>query len=307
MTVGRPLRFLPAGAMVEVTMRTVHGRFLLRPSRPVNDLVVGVIGRAQRKYGMKIHALAVLSGHWHALLSPESPQQLAAFMDFVAGNMAREIGRLHDWREKFWARRYRAIVVSHEPDAQRERLAYVLGQGVKENLVERPQQWPGVHCATALLTGRDLEGTWFDRTACYEARRRGEDKTAADFATRERVTFTALPCWAGLEASVYRGKVAELIREIVEDGRRNRGDRGVLGKRKILALHPHDKPLCSNRSPAPPVHAATRAIRVMLRTWYWEFVAAFREAAARLRRGDRLVRFPAGAFPPPLPCSPPTG
>jgi hypothetical protein len=114
-------------------------------------------------------------------------------MDFVAGNVAREIGRLPDWREKFWARRYRAIVVSDEPDAQRGRLAYVLGQGVKENLVERPHQWPSVHCAAALLTGSDLEGTWLDRTACYEARLRGEEKTAADFATRESVTFTALP------------------------------------------------------------------------------------------------------------------
>jgi hypothetical protein len=45
----------------------------------------------------------------------------------------------------------------------------------------------------------------------------------------------------------------------------------------------------------------------MLRTAYYEFVAAFREAAMKLRRGDLFVRFPAGAFPPPLPCSPPTG
>jgi hypothetical protein len=50
--------------MVEVTVRTVHGRFLLRPSHAVNDLVVGVIGRAQKKYGMRIHALAVLSNHY---------------------------------------------------------------------------------------------------------------------------------------------------------------------------------------------------------------------------------------------------
>jgi putative transposase len=303
----RPLRFLPKDAMVEVTMRTVHGRFLLRPSRTVNDLVTGVIGRAQRKYGMQIHAIAVLSGHWHALLTPDSSQQLAAFMDYVAGNIAREIGRLHDWREKFWARRYRAIVVSDEPDAQAQRLAYVLEQGVKENLVERPHQWPGVHCAAALLAGTDLEGTWLDRTACYEARRKGEDKTAADFAATERVAFTALPCWAHLEPAAYRGKVAELIRKIVEDGRRNRAGRGVLGKRAILAQHPHDKPLCSDRSPAPLVHAATKAVRVMLRTAYYEFVAAFREAAMKLRRGDRLVRFPAGAFPPPMPCGAPTG
>ncbi|MGH3861860.1 transposase [Actinokineospora sp.] len=145
--------------MVEVTMRTVHGRLLLRPSRAVNDLIVGVIGRAQRRYGMRLHALAVLGNHWHSLMSPDSPQQLAAFVDYVAGNIAREVGRLHEWREKFWARRYRSIVVSHEEEAQAGRLEYILGQGVREGLVERPHQWPGVHCAVALESGTDLEGT----------------------------------------------------------------------------------------------------------------------------------------------------
>jgi hypothetical protein len=228
-------------------------------------------------------------------------------MNYVCGNLAREIGRFHDWREKFWARRYRAIVVSDEPDAQAERLAYILAQGVKEGLVERPQHWPGVHCAAALLAGSALEGRWIDRTALYEARRKGEAKAAADFATLERLVFTPLPCWAHLEPAVYRGKIAELIRKIVEDGRRNRAGRGVLGKRAILAQEPHDKPRSSDRSPAPLVHAATRAVRIMLRSAYSEFVAAFREAAMKLRRGDRLVRFPEGAFPPPMPCAVPTG
>ena len=81
-----------------------------------------------------------------------------------------------------------------------------------------------------------------------------------------------------------------------------RAGRGVLGKRAILAQHPHDKPLSSDRSPAPLVHAATKAVRIMLRGAYYDFVDAFREAATKLRRGDRLVRFPPGAFPPPLPC-----
>ncbi|HEV8632554.1 MAG TPA: transposase, partial [Thermoanaerobaculia bacterium] len=138
----RPLRFLPPGSLVEVTMRTVHGRLLLRPSSQLNDLVLGVIGRAQRKYAMRIHALAVLGNH-HALLSPDSPQQLAAFMDYLASNIAREIGKLYDWREKFWARRYRSILVSDEEEAQVGRLAYLLGNGVKEGLVAKPQDWPG--------------------------------------------------------------------------------------------------------------------------------------------------------------------
>jgi REP element-mobilizing transposase RayT len=293
--------------MVEVTLRTVHGRFLLRPSPRLNDLVTGVIGRAQKKYGLRIHGIAVLSNHLHLAVTPDSPQQLAAFMDYVAGNVAREVGRLHDWREKFWARRYRAIVVSDEEEAQAGRLAYLLGQGVKEGLVERPQHWPGVHCAAALLAGATLVGTWVDRTALYEARRRGESKSPVHFTETEEVVFTPLPCWAHLEPAAYRGRIAALIRGIIEDGRRERAGRPVLGRRAILAQPPHDKPLHSDRSPAPLVHAATRAVRRMLRAAYVEFVAAFREAARRLRCGDRLVRFPEGAFPPPLPCVIPTG
>ena len=47
---------------------------------------------------------------------------------------------MHRWREKSWARRYRAILVSHEEEAQVRRLAYLLENGIKEGLVARPHQ-----------------------------------------------------------------------------------------------------------------------------------------------------------------------
>jgi REP element-mobilizing transposase RayT len=288
--------------LVEVTLRTLHGRLLLRPSTRANDLIVGVIGRAQRRCGMKIHGVVVLGNHAHLILSPDSPQQLAAFMEYAAGNIAREIGRLHNWREKFWARRYRAILISHEEAAQVARLAYLLGNGVKEGLVERPHHWPGVHCARALCSGTDLRGTWFDRTAQYEARRRGDSRSPADFGTTESLVFSPLPCWAALAPDAYRQRIVDLLRTVTEAGRRDRAGRPVLGRKSILSQHPHDEPRAHDRSPAPAVHAATKAIRIMLRAAYRQFVDAYRDAALRLRRGDRLVRFPLGAFPPPLPC-----
>jgi hypothetical protein len=55
------------------------------------------------------------------------------------------------------------------------------------------------------------------------------------------------------------------------------------------------------RSPAPLVHAATKAVRKAFYDAYAWFVAAFREAAERLRRGDREAPFPGGSFPPALP------
>ena len=205
-----------------------------------------------------------------------------------------------------WARRYHAIVVSDEEEAQVGRLAYLLAHGVKEGLVARPQDWPGVHCVAALLGGGTLAGTWFDRTALYAAAKRGEEKTAFDFAEPEVVAFAPLPCWAQLSPEAVRTRVAELVETLVEDARRSRGSRPPMGRQAIVKQHPHERPMRSNRSPAPAVHAASKAIRLMLRTAYWEFVASFRAAAERLRRGDRLVDFPRGAFPPPLPCTAPT-
>jgi hypothetical protein len=70
-------------------------------------------------------------------------------------------------------------VVSSEEAAQIERLRYGLAHGCKEDLVERPRDWPGVHAVRALVEGEALEGLWFDRTQEYAARRRGEDSAAS--------------------------------------------------------------------------------------------------------------------------------
>lgn len=159
-----------------------------------------------------------------------------------------------------------------------------------------------MHCARPLSHGTRLEGTWFDRIAQYEARRGGEDRSAANLGTPEYVVFSPLPCWAQLDTTAYRQRIVELLRSAVDEGRRQHSGRPVLGRRAILEQHPHDEPLTHDRSPARAVHAATKAIRIMLRTAYRQIVDAYREASLKLRHGDRLVCFPAGAFPPPMPC-----
>src|SRR5436190_1472198 len=64
----RPLRYLPeGGSLVEVTCRTLHARFLLRPCPQWNQIAIGVLGRAQRLYGVQIHLVSLLSNHFHIL------------------------------------------------------------------------------------------------------------------------------------------------------------------------------------------------------------------------------------------------
>ncbi|HKI02432.1 MAG TPA: transposase [Thermoanaerobaculia bacterium] len=125
--------------MVEVTCRTVHGRYLLRPSRNLNEIAVGILARAKRMFNMKICSLIFTSSHYHMILWVKDAEQLANFMGYVNSNLAREAGRLVQWREKFWSRRYRAIVISDEEGAQIERMKYVLSNGAKEGLVRTPE------------------------------------------------------------------------------------------------------------------------------------------------------------------------
>ena len=300
----RRLRYIPeGGALVEVTCRTLQSRFLLRPNQAVNDIVVGVLGRAQRKYPIDVCAFVFTSNHFHLLLDVGDALQLSRFMGYVNSNLARKIGRLVDWRDKIWSRRYQAIVISSEAPAQTERLRYILAHGVKEGLVERVTDWPGVHCARALLTGEALEGYWFDGTQEYAARRRGEDFDRMRYATPEVLTLSPLPCWRDLSDDMRRKLIADLVAGIESDAavlRKHTGGQ-VLGASAVRGQHPFDHPKKSKKSPAPLFHAASQLVRRELYAMYGWFVGAFREASEKLRGGDRTVKFPAGSFPPALP------
>ena len=63
-------------------------------------------------------------------------------MGYVEGNLAKEAGRLHDWRETFWPRRYRAINVNDAPEVQIARLRYGVREGWQEtcHLIGVPKQ-----------------------------------------------------------------------------------------------------------------------------------------------------------------------
>ncbi len=304
MGMSRKLRFVPhARTLIFITCRTVQGRFLFRPGPQLNDVVLGVLGRAQRRYETTMSALFVMSSHVHLLLVVDDAKEPAAFMRYVNSKLAREVNRLTGWRGPVFDRRYEMTVVTDEDAAQIERLRYVLGQAVQANLVERVCQWPGVHSAGALIDGTPLEGHWFDRTQEFAARLRRKDIGRMRFAAVEIVTLSPIPCWAHLSPERYRARIASLVEAIETEAARERERTGasVLGVKAILAYDPQHRPSTLARSPTPRVHAATKAARKAFHEIYAAFVAAFREASERLLRGDRNAPFPTGSFPPALP------
>lgn len=299
----RRLRFIPPGSLVEVTCRTVQGRLLLRPSPVLRDLTLGVLARAARLYPVEIHAFAFLSNHFHLLLTAPDAQRLARFMNYLNSNLAREAGRLIRWRDKFWGRRYQAILVSNEEEAQIARLRYILAHGVKEGLVDSPSDWPGAHCAQALLEGGVVAGRWVDRTLEQAALRKRSSVGPEAFVTVERLSLAPLPCWRHLVANRIQARVRELVEAIEHDGRRRarRSGEPPRGREFVFRQDPRHEPNRPKKRPTPLAHAASRVARATLREAYRVFSDAYRQAAEQLRSGAVEALFPEGAFPPALP------
>lgn len=284
--------------MVEVTCRTIQGRFLLTPTPQLREIVVGILARAARRYPLEVCGLVFLSNHFHLLLVVPDARRLSQFMCFVSSNLAREAGRLVRWRDRFWARRYQAIVVSEEEGAQVARLKYLLSHGCKEGLVSRPEDWPGAHGIHSLRTGEPLAGYWFDRTRESLAGSRLEARDRLRFATAESLTLLPLPCWRQLSEEEVRRRVAELLQEVEAEAVIARQGKPPLGRQAVVRQDPHGAPPLPKRAPAPDFHTVTRAARERLRQAYASFVRAFRDAVARIRAGDASARFPPGSFPP---------
>jgi hypothetical protein len=181
------------------------------------------------------------------------------------------------------------------------RVDYLLAHGCKEGLVLSPADWPGINCLEALVDGVELEGTWYDRTKEYEARRAGRKVAFGHFATRYPVKLQPVPFLAEKSERSQRTWYRELVASIERrTGERLTGEgHRVLGRHNVLAMDPHNLPEQSKRSPQPACLCSR------LEDWkeycdaYREFAARYRVASRQLRNGVHDAVFPANCFPPP--------
>jgi hypothetical protein len=144
-----------------VNARYYQGRLLLRPNEEMNEVVGGVLARAVQQSGgcVRLHAFTFASNHFHLLVWARGAA-LAGFMQYLCTNLSRKVGRLVDWSGGFWERRYSAEPVLDD-EALVGRLRYVLAHGVKEGLVEKCTEWPGLTCLPQLLGPARRLFRWF--------------------------------------------------------------------------------------------------------------------------------------------------
>jgi len=263
---------------------------LLRPSPRLNQLVVGVIAKAQKMYEVKLYGLCVMSNHYHMLLAPKNAQHLASFMQYVDRNISDEVGRLNHWPGTFWARRYRASVVLDQ-DALIDRMKYIFANSVKEGLVRHPRYWPGIHCYQALADKRPLNGIWINRTRWCQNR----DLHLSEVTTRHTLKFDKLPGYEHLTDYEYAQHMRELAKHALSEWP---APANILGQKRIMAVEPHSQPKESAKHPAPLCHTTCQGKRAEFTAAFKEFVAAYQDAFDQFRRTVLSAVFPHGGIPP---------
>jgi REP element-mobilizing transposase RayT len=306
----RHARYYEGDCVYHVVSRTLQGLFLLLPDADgeLRRIIAGVIGHARKTYtGVRVHAAVFLSNHFHLAISGDH-QQLAAYVGFIKREVARRWGPHIGWEGVFKSGYATSAVIT--PEGQRDCLRYILSQSVKEGLCERPEQWPGLHCAESLVTGKPIAGHWFNATDYGRAKRRQARKRNPAPVDRARyyeqadAHFAPLPALSHLSPEAYRAEMAALVEEVVAEARELRAGRPPLGVEAVLAT---DR-MTRSEIPAPPWFEDRRRMVVWddlkapeVKAYlerYWTFQVAFRAAADLWRNGEQDVEFPPGAFWP---------
>lgn len=307
---------IPGRCLVEVTFRTLLEEFLMRPSKEVNEIILGCLGRAHDRYPrLELYVVDFLSDHGTFVCKPPDAFTLWSFMRDLLSTLANQLNHEHDREGKFWQRRYRAIPILDEASVE-DRFAYCLLQGTKENLVWSARDWPGVSSVQHLMGGKKLVGRWRDRETEYE-RGRQRARKIARAAKRGRtlelpetaqewieypIELTPLPHWAHLKPGQLRARVTAIVHADDEATRLRHERDGTqpLGVKAILATSPRQRARDPKKSPAPFCHTRSQTLRNGFRAAAGRFAESLRAAVARLEESLTNVGLLVGMTTPPL-------
>jgi REP element-mobilizing transposase RayT len=272
-----------------LTRRCTQRQFWLRPSAKLNQIFTYCVAEAAAHTGVQIHAVCVLSNHWHAVVT-DPDARLPEFLLRVHKHTACCINATYNRWENLWASEQPSAVRLEDDDDVLDKLAYCLTNPVEAGLVEHGRQWPGLRSAPGDVAGREYVVA---RPHVYFS----ENGTMPETATLRIVRPAICPDLSDSELAEHLEKLvadreAECRDAIAKEGRQ------FLGAKAVLRQRPSGRPttLEPRREMSPRVAAKNKWRRIeALRRLKW-FTDAYKKALELWRSGVRSVVFPAGTY-----------
>jgi hypothetical protein len=273
------------GRFYLLTRACTQRGFLLKPGRRMNQVFLYCLAEAAQAFGIDVILPTTMSNHHHIVLYDRH------------GRIVEFYARLHRWWpagnalrkrwENFWSSDPPCLVQLLDRADVLAKLVYTAINPVKDGLVERVHQWPGVSGLQALLKRKPIRvkrpPVFFD----------------PDGEMPKEVTLTLTVPPELERGDELRDELAALVTAAEEHYARVRRKTGarVLGRRAVLAQDWRDRPRAREprRRLRPRVAARDVWRRVEALRRNHAFLAAYR-AARQLWLAKRPVAFPPGTY-----------
>ena len=269
-----------------ITRRCTQRQLLLRPDDEVNQIILYVMVLAAQLTGVLVILPSVQANHHHTIVH-DPHGRIVEFYEYLHKMTARAINRVRGRFENLWSSEQTSVVRLVGLEDIIDKIVYAATNPVKDGLVARVHQWPGVNGLRALLK---------QRTIVVKRPRRF---FSANSGLPDEIELTlGLPPELG-DTEAILAEIERRVAAAEADAAAHRARTGarVLGRRGVLRQSWRDEP--GSREPRfgirPQVACRNRWAREEALRRNYEFLDAYAAARAQWLAGVLTV-FPAGTY-----------
>lgn len=283
-----PREVLP-GSTYMITRRCTQRLFLMRPDKETNNAFIYCLAEAAARHDIDVIFTIAMSNHHHTGIY-DRHGNYPAFIERFHRLFAMCQNALRRRKENFWSSEQTSVVRLVDPNDILAKMTYALTNPVKDDLVERSRDWPGVTAAGAIVTNRPMVAS----RPKHFFRRRGDMPEQVTLSFKRPVGFDSM------SADEFAQLVRENLARIEEAAiyRREMAATRVLGRRRVLGQDWSAQPITpqAERDRLSPTffRSTWSKVEAMLRN------RSFRDAYAVARQafvaGIRDTIFPAGTY-----------
>ena len=272
-----------------ITRRCTQRQFLMRPDRETNNAFIYCLAVAAERCRVSVLFTVAMSNHHHTgIYDPEGNYPL--FIEHFHKLFAKCQNALRGRRENFWSSQQTNVVRLVDPGDVLQKMTYALTNPVKDGLVARAHQWPGVTSLECTTRGRSLTA-WRPRHFFRE-----------EGPMPEKATLSCVqpPGFEELSPREFGAAVLERVRAVEDQTAIERRRQGIVvaGRKVVLRQRWIECPANRERprESSSPLAARSKWSRIEAVLRNRAFRDAYISARASFLAGIRDVMFPAGTY-----------
>jgi hypothetical protein len=270
-----------------ITRRCTQRQFLMRPDEETNNAYLYCLAVAAKRFRIEVLFTIALSNHHHTgIRDPHG--NYPEFLEYFHKLFAKCQNTLRGRWENFWSAEQTSVVRLVSKNDVLSKLAYALSNPVKDHLVEKAIDWPGVSSLPALLYNKELRA---HRPRHFFRKDGAMPKTAT-------LSFSRPKDCEHLSQEQFAALVMERIETVEDEARRERRGARVLGVKGVLRQRPSATPTTQEprREMNPRVAAENKWQRIEALRRNKRFQRAYAKARDAFKLGLGNVMFPEGTY-----------